>query len=209
MRPIDYRRRRTHNRETRKKIVIVCEGEKTEIRYFRHLNSRYGPVQVIPVHGNTTDPKGIVRYANRMKREHDIDTRNGDGVWCVYDADENTDHVLSEAYSMARRHEIDIALSNPSFELWVLLHFKKWCWRTHRDEALREVTNMIPKYRKSHDVYPDIENLQEQAMTNAKELVRTHTANGIDLHSQGSNPCSTVYELIEVISSIRSVNSQR
>lgn len=44
-----------------------------------------------------------------------------DEAWCVFDVDEFTD--INQAVAEADLHEVGIALSNPCFELWLLLHF--------------------------------------------------------------------------------------
>ncbi|MEY8379328.1 RloB family protein [Lachnospiraceae bacterium 56-18] len=47
----------------------------------------------------------------------------GDMIWCVFDRDENSDGSLQKAKQTAMREGYRLAYSNPSFELWFLLHF--------------------------------------------------------------------------------------
>jgi hypothetical protein len=47
-----------------------------------------------------------------------------DEVWCAFDVDEHP--KLLEALKQASDNKVEVALSNPCFELWVVLH--------HRDE---------------------------------------------------------------------------
>ena len=44
-------------------------------------------------------------------------------IWCFFDRDDNTNIMLSKAKQMALKEGYQIAFSNPSFEIWFLLHF--------------------------------------------------------------------------------------
>lgn len=46
-----------------------------------------------------------------------------DVIWCVFDRDENSDAALQKAKQVAMKEGYRLAYSNPSFELWFLLHF--------------------------------------------------------------------------------------
>jgi hypothetical protein len=46
-----------------------------------------------------------------------------DEVWCVFDVDEHP--KLAEARDQANANGIQLAVSNPCFELWLLLHFQE------------------------------------------------------------------------------------
>ncbi|MEU9447574.1 RloB family protein [Streptomyces sp. NPDC048277] len=64
------------------------------------------------------DPVSVVRHAaGERDRAGDHYAR----AWCVLDVDDFAH--LDEALRLARDEDIEIALSNPCFELWLLLHF--------------------------------------------------------------------------------------
>ncbi|MGR6997917.1 RloB domain-containing protein [Yinghuangia aomiensis] len=63
-------------------------------------------------------PRQIVGYAQQL-RDRDCDAF--DEVWCVVDVDEFKD--ISAAVGKAAGAGIEIAISNPCFELWLILHF--------------------------------------------------------------------------------------
>ncbi len=48
---------------------------------------------------------------------------DGDSIWCVFDRDDNSNEVLLRAKQSAQKEGYHLAYSNPSFELWLLLHF--------------------------------------------------------------------------------------
>ena len=55
-------------------------------------------------------------------REQD-DNLRFEAVWCVFDVDQHPH--LTTAVEEARTAGIDVAVSSPSFELWLLLHFRE------------------------------------------------------------------------------------
>ncbi|MDI3486086.1 MAG: hypothetical protein PWQ50_1306, partial [Methanolobus sp.] len=116
----DYSRRKRGQRPTRNKMLIICEGEKTEPTYFENYRTPQNNVDVIPIPSSRKDVGSIVKFAK--KKVPDLDINGGDSIWCVFDCDENTDDNISKAYRDAER-SINMCLSNPSFELWFLLHF--------------------------------------------------------------------------------------
>ena len=97
------KRRAEKSRESRKKrktnklILIICEGKDTETDYFENFNSKYTKVQVKIAdksskgknRGKVTDPENLVKKAVKFKKEYDIEEKNGDRVWCVFDIDIN------------------------------------------------------------------------------------------------------------------------
>ncbi len=123
----DLRRRRPH-RQPKPRFLIVCEGIVTEPRYFkdvRHIERSLIDLQIEP--GGT--PKTLVERAVERKREADgnarklkDDNQKYDEVWCVFDIDEHP--LIPEAKDQASANGIELAISNPCFELWALLHFQ-------------------------------------------------------------------------------------
>jgi len=79
---------------------------------------------------------GILADGKIVKGEqikNQISVSEGDSVWVVADGDVNynnpdpitaKDSLLSKARKMADAKGIQIALSNPCFEFWYLLHFQ-------------------------------------------------------------------------------------
>ncbi|MFC7326324.1 RloB family protein [Marinactinospora rubrisoli] len=99
-------------------MLLVCEGE-TEVEYLTGLRRRG---QIVDVRkASKRDAMGIVREA--------ITRGSGDytHIWAVFDSD-NRD--VSDASTVARkasteRQIINTAVSQPSFEVWLLLHFSE------------------------------------------------------------------------------------
>jgi hypothetical protein len=126
------RKRNAFNRRApklipRERVLIVCEGEKTEPFYFSELAQDLGLAGThVKVCGKEcgSDPMSVVRYAYEIAK----DDGAYDRVFCVIDRDKHTN--LNAALSFARSAKLrgtksfKTALSIPSFEYWLLLHYR-------------------------------------------------------------------------------------
>ena len=203
----NYSRRRRATRRPRNQIIIVCEGEKTEVTYFRRFRTRYSNVAVEPVHEKCTDPINIVKAAKKHQR--DLDFGAGDELWCAFDIDSSTTEILKSALSLREKTHIQIALSNPSFELWFLLHFKYQQSKSNRTEVLSELRAFIPDYAKNKDIFDRLKPFLETAIQNSKRLKRMHENAGVGLFTRESNPSSQVFRLVEAINNLMERNRSK
>ena len=203
-----YLSRKEKFRKPRRKVVIVCEGKKTEINYFNGLKTRDSGVEIIPVHGGTK-PKHIVEYAEeRMNNKWCIDFEEGDGIWCAFDVDDNTNSDIKNTYEHAKTKNIQIALSNPCFELWFLLHYKKIFSQISRKEVRGELKKFIPDYEKNKKINHLLKEKLSNAISGAKKLNEGHQKNRKELISIDSNPSTQVFELIEFIQQLIEKNKK-
>ena len=152
-----------------KVIVIVCEGEKTEPLYFgairQSLRMPSLNIRIVPGQGA---PISIVNRAIEEKKC----TTKYDDVWCVFDVEQIANNTsFLEAVDKARRAKINLAITNPAFEYWYLLHF----FRTDRpfinaEQVIGQLKKYLPKYDKSISVYESIRDKTDTAIANACEL---------------------------------------
>ena len=165
-----YKKRRKGNRKQRRIIVIVCEGKETEINYFNGFKTRYSNLNIIPLYKKCTDPKNIVKRAKEQIKVYRLKLNQGDGLWCVFDVDESTNEEIKTTYNRAKKNKIMIALSNPSFELWYLLHFDNILSQLTRQEVKERLKNFIQDYSKSKIVNSILEDKLPTAIERAKKL---------------------------------------
>jgi len=195
-----YRSRKEKTRKQRKRVYIVCEGKETGINYLNGFKERNSGVEIIPVHGKCTDPRGIVTFAEeRMDCKWCIDFDEGDGVWCVFDVDENPSSVIKDMSEHASTKNIRIALSNPSFELWFLLHFKDVFSHITRQEAKSNLKKFIKDYEKNNEVNNILSPNLAYAIKRAEKLNQSHESKNTPLLSAESNPSSQVFKLVNFI----------
>lgn len=149
------------------KVLIVCEGQVTECLYFDGVRKmrRIQKERVI-IRPACGDPKGVVDTAVKLKLENDALNKSlrldaTDMVWAVFDRD---DHLkIPEAIEKAENNGVNIAFSNPNFELFLLLHFEDLTRAEGRAKVKSLLKRHIPEYDKHfdferlgmHDKYPD------------------------------------------------------
>lgn len=110
-----------------KKILVAAEGANTEPQYFEKfaafMKARAVHVVSLKPVDVGRDPLSVVKEAARRR---DLEIRGGDPydeVWCVVDVDEHAS--LERACIEAKRLGIDMAISSPCFEIWLLWHFQE------------------------------------------------------------------------------------
>jgi len=118
---------RPRNPRPRKlKLLVVCEGKSTEFTYLDGLCHEQGVQDRFAPQlrrGRGGDARVVVRSAiNERDRQKHRDEAYEE-VWCVLDVEgiEETAR-LNEAIALARREHMQLALSNPSFEVWLIAH---------------------------------------------------------------------------------------
>ena len=102
--------------------LIVVEG-KTEALYLKHLKERNSNVEVIICESENKNPSKMVGNCVQKMREKDVDVSQGDIVFCVFDVDSNSEEDLRNAVAIAEEKGIGLIISNPRFEVWLLMHF--------------------------------------------------------------------------------------
>jgi len=107
----------------------------------------------------------------RRKRSQQPDALPYEEVWCVFDREAaNEPPNFPAAINRADREHLALAVSNPCFEYWYLLHERETD-RPFQDanevvEALRN-PECLPTYQKNHDVFELILEYREQALERA------------------------------------------
>lgn len=111
-------------------FLIVCEDEVTEPAYFEQFKSLFPEDTLfLMTIGTGYDPLGVIQSAIRIREELTAESgREIDFTWVVFDkddADENETKIkrFDDAYRLANEANLNIALSNEVFEVWLLLHF--------------------------------------------------------------------------------------
>lgn len=193
--------RGSHTRERNKIILIATEGRnKTEKTYFREFNRMMNGIKITIATGNNTDPVGIVEDAKKTADNKGIDAASGDKLYAVFDTDFDKIQQIQEARSIARENDINVILSNPCFEVWILLHFQ---YSTHpfrsNNEVFDELIKEWPEYKKNISSFQSIQNKRETAITNAEKLIEFHQKSSTKPEIEYLNPATEVHELVKEI----------
>jgi RloB-like protein len=164
------------------RILIVCEGSKTEPLYLDDIRQQFRipTAHINVIHStNGTEPRQVVDSAEQVF----LASRNFDLVVAVFDRDDHqtfNDALLRAAALDQNLKNSDRKLvgfkavpSVPCFELWILLHFQDIYAFWHRDEVLAAVSNAIHGYRKgSTGIYAATKSSIPKATARA-EFLRT------------------------------------
>ncbi|HYW06041.1 MAG TPA: RloB family protein [Longimicrobium sp.] len=199
--------RRAPSRAPLPLLLVVCEGQVTEPQYLGGFGQARGANTVrLRVEAPGGDPRALVQRAVELRdeaaaratRERD-DNVAYDEVWCVFDVD---DHArLRAARELAERMDIGLAVSNPCFELWLILHFRDHGAHLTSKQAAVLLGKHMRDYRK-HVRYEELSNGYVDAVARAAALEQRHSEAGTD----GGNPSTRVHRLTERIRELGKAN---
>lgn len=196
-------RRKYGVRSPKRTFLIFCEGERTETDYLKALKSEPAVRQVASVdiqidedtHGSA--PLTLVKAAAEARERANDEQGEIDEVWCIFDVEQPTNHPnLKEAIALARSKAVNVAVSNPCFELWLLLHFQ--------DQSAGLDTNSARRQLKQHDgtegkgldgsMYM---HRREEAARRACLLAKKHEGDGTKFPDD--NPSSSMYRFLDAV----------
>jgi hypothetical protein len=185
--------REINHRKPRKRILIVCEGEKTEKKYFESFHVTSAVVVDIIGEGYNTD--SLIEQALSLYNEAISNDQKYDQVWCVFDRDSFPPDNFKRAIDLAYRYKFKVAYTNEAFELWFLLHFNYYDTGISREQYKKKLDNLLGhKYKKnSNSMYDELIDKQQKAIINAKRLLNKYDT----LDPEQNNPSTTVHLLVE------------
>lgn len=110
-----------------KLIVIASEGTNTEKKYFEDLASTYFVpnihVEVLNRLNSGSDPQTVLLALDKFCVHYRLRS-DYDELWLVIDVDQWHKKHLSDVGSLCAQKHYGYAVSNPCFEIWLLLHVK-------------------------------------------------------------------------------------
>ena len=204
----DAYRRRGPSLKPRRTYLIVTEGKKTEPSYFEALKRRLhlSNVEVHVRHPEATDPKSLtdeaIRLDQRRRREakQDYGVRY-DEVWVVYDLEKpNGDRrrLHKEQQSRQKAQGISVAVSDPSFEFWYLLHFESTTGSLADGKSgIKRLKRHWPEYEKASVISEAILARTADAIVHADRCRRYHKASG-----GSGNPGTDVDILVQSLNAV-------
>ncbi len=202
----EYDRQNGRRRKRNPIIYIICEGTETEPRYFKAFRTRFCKIDIIPLSSAYKSADSLVKKVKSTLGENPYYPDEGDVVWCVFDCDDNTNDMLLKAQQLSKKFGYRIAFSNPCFEYWYLLHFCEYkAYLENCNAVLNQLRKKgrIENYQKSGDVYQLLLGLQDIAIKNSKERLKSLAYDKIELMTRESNPATNVSELVGYLNSKR------
>ena len=204
--------RHRSSRESYDRVLVVCEGSKTEPNYLReladHLMLSSANVEVDGSSGSS--PISVVRHAKSRYREEKEKGDEYDRVFCVFDKDTHESYAqaiqaVSEFVKSRLAGVFQAVPSVPCFEYWLLLHFefstqpyvvnggKNAC-----AHLIGDLRGYMPNYAKGDEgVFKKLMNKTDQAMANSKRALDQAVASDTD------NPTTRMHELVEYLQQLK------
>ncbi|EKJ5635316.1 RloB domain-containing protein [Campylobacter coli] len=179
------RNTRPRDRKIRKNeyeaILIVCEGEKTEINYLKQLKNffRLNNITIDIISSKNSNPLQVVKFA---KKKNDLFNYNE--VYCVFDKDthanftkaqEECEKYIKNYIKEDKNFKFEAIISNPCFEFWILLHFRYTTKSFDANSPCSELINnnlrtYIKDYTKNYNFANIIKQNLNTAISNANEV---------------------------------------
>lgn len=207
-------KRKTATVTTKMRVLIVTEGEVTEVDYFREYVERKKFTSVeVDICGRECDstPSSVAKYAlKRAEQEGGPQAGGYDLIFCVFDRDEHADfdQAISKIVGASnsnikyRGQEFAAIVSYPSFEYWLLLHFhySRAPYSSNGSKsagdgvtsALKKV-DVFSRYSKSlsQEMLDALFEKQENAFRNAQRALRDAE------ETREMNPSTQVHLIVE------------
>ena len=201
-------RRRIGTRSSYDRVLIVCEGKKTECNYFDEIRQKARiPSAHIHVISSElgTDPRSVVKSAEAVF--------NGMGkgferVYAVFDRDDHPEYANAIHMACAKNKKLrndekqpvgfEAIVSVPCFEFWLLLHFSDIRSSVHRDTVFKRLRLHISDYEKGMSNLFSLTEANLNIATNRAKLLKQ-----TNQRIPGKDPYTDVHELVEFLHSIR------
>lgn len=201
--------RKKARRASYDKVLIVCEGEKTEPNYFNELVNFYKISSAnVAIDGTCgSSPKSVLDKAIEL---YENEKSKGDGydrVYCVFDRDshETYESTVRNISAIQPKNTFLHCTSVPCFEYWLILHFmystKPYVASGNKSSganALKDLKNLMPDYEKGlKGVFGKLHDQIEFAKENSKRAYKQSVTNHTD------NPSTLIHELVDYLQNIQ------
>lgn len=185
-----------------RRILVVCEGKLTEPKYLHAFaNERATRTVKVETVGAAGDPITLVDRATELR---DTAAANAhakgdpflayDEVWCCFDVDKFGPRVPA-ARDTAVARGLNLAMSNPCFELWLILHFRDSPGPRDHHDMQRVWRDLQPKLADKDIDFAALSPGYESAVRRATHLLDDATRYGEPIR----NPVTEVHRLTDSI----------
>jgi hypothetical protein len=177
--------RRVNIRDEGRSVLIVTNGERTEVDYFNGIKAEPWITAVkVVVKFESGGPSAVVLRAAAMRDENDYDE-----AWVVCDMDE---YDVTLAAENAKKRQVEFTLSVPCFEVWLILHLSEKCPGFNDcAQADRFLKGLLPGWDKTALRFSDFRSEIFDSVGRARRLG----------DAPGANPSSAVWRIVESLSS--------
>lgn len=178
------KREKAPDKRMRKIALVICEGE-TEENYLNLIKKWYkSPVRIVShIEGSRITQSLVDKHERGLK----ISEKDKVSTFLMYDMDVP---VINERLMACNA---ELLLSNPCFEIWLLLHAKEQKSALSTEAVLKELKRSAPVWQ----------NYNKAAYTDTqKAFLREHLADAVNRSKalkDFQNPSTMIYKLLEVL----------
>jgi len=203
-------KRRASRRSSYDKVLIVCEGEKTEPNYFNELVHYYKLNSAnVEIDGSCgSSPQNVLKRAEQLAKVEQGKGDAYDRIYCVFDKDSHETYEETIAkISLKKPSGLFFHITSvPCFEYWLLLHFHYTTQPFHAtghssiaNEVLKELKKVMPAYSKGDEkIFCILLKELEFAKQNAQRALIEVKKNFTD------NPSTHIHELVDYLQKLQS-----
>ena len=179
-------------RRYRKLFVISTEGAKTEKEYFHRFKAEQYPVLIKCL--DSKHKSSPLQVLDKIKTYLAAEQPNEPlEAWVVVDRDNYREQDLAEVVAWAKANSnYHLAVSNPNFEYWLLLHFEN----SRRSLSSKECLRLLRKHWSDYNKGVDHRKISDTCIMEA--IARAEQQD----HPDGEWPDTTgtrVYKLVKQI----------
>ena len=205
--------RKAGKREPYDRVLIVCEGAKTEPLYVKQMcnDLRLSSANLVVV--DNTQGSAPINVVERAMKEYKSDPYFN-RIYCIFDKDRHDS--FGQACEKIRDTKLrgtstmHAITSVPCFEFWLLLHFEyttKDYYQTGKsacDKLISDLKEHIPGYEKGEaSNYETTKDLLKTAINNAQRLEVYCNASGKD------NPSTQMHHFVEYLIKLKEKADRR
>ena len=204
-RDIRIKKRGPSGRRLKPVYLIVAEGKnKTEVLYLSHFQEQGKSYSIRFIKaGYKTDAVSLYNALITKWKEMDLSLEKGDLGFIILDIDNDPIKVqmISSLTQRNRISAIRFVVSNPAFEVWLLLHFK-YSTRQYKDgdAVIKELRRYLPYYEKNRDCYEECKGRIHKAVANSTRLAQYYA--DYEWPSIECNPRTDIGEMISCLEGI-------
>lgn len=178
------KREKAPDKRMRRIVLVICEGE-TEENYINLMKKWYKfPVRIVSRIEGTKITQALV---DKHERGLKISAKDKVDTFLMYDMDVP---AINEKLMVCKA---ELLLSNPCFEIWLLLHAREQKSALSSEAVLRELKKSASVWNSySKSVYTDTQ----------KTFLREHLKDAVDRAKalkDFQNPSSRIYRLLEIL----------
>jgi len=184
-------------------VLVLVEGAKTEDGYLLPLRRELRDHVLVTVDASGGTPLALVERAVAAKRTSGREAARGRGsaytnIWCVFDVDQHPN--IADAIELARKHGIEVVVSNPCIELWFIIHFEDQTAYIDRHDAQDRSAALLSCQKNLTPAATDALYARlNDARRRAQDLDKKHKGDG---SPPRSNPSSDMWRFVDHVRSL-------